>query len=393
MNKLDRVYFDNSATTPLNKQVAEEMQPYFDQIFGNPSSLHRSGRLAHQAVELARQRMAHALNAEPDEIIFTSGGTESDNLALFSAAEASNWQNCHIITSSIEHPAIMETCSYLQKRGIQITYLPVGSDGIVYPDDLRQAITPRTRLISIMAANNVVGTLQPIDALSRIAGEYNISFHTDAVQAFGKIPMDMNVINVDMVSISAHKLNGPKGIGALYLRKGTPFHPLINGGGQERGLRSGTENVAGIVGMGKAAEIASSSIPDEASRLVNLRNKIVETIQSEYPSAYLIGHRYRRLPGHICLGFDGQEGQAIRLMLALDEAGIEVSTGSACSANHTNQPSYILLAMGLDPIRARGSLRITLGQQNTETEVDYFLSVFPKVMSSLSAAALKTSNN
>jgi len=379
----ERIYFDNSATTPLDPRVTEAMLPFLGVTFGNPSSLHWAGREAKQAVDDARAQVAALCNANPSEIIFTASGTEADNLALIGVVEGQGWQDIHVITSAVEHPAILQTTRYLERHGIAVTYLPVMSDGIVEPEALRAALRPNTKLVSIMAANNVVGTLQPIGELAQIAHEHGALFHTDAVQAVGKIPLDMRAKQIDLLSLSAHKLNGPKGIGALFVRKGVALAPFVHGGGQERGLRSATENVAGIVALGRAAEIAHAEMSAEASRLVGLRDRIIETISATLSNAYLIGHRYRRLPGHVCLGLAGQEGEAIKLLLALDQAGIAISTGSACSANHASEPSYILLAMGFDPIRARGSLRVTLGRFNTDAEVDCFLQVLPRIVADL----------
>ncbi len=378
-----RIYFDNSATTPLDPRVTKAMEPYLDGVFGNPSSLHWAGREAHEALVQARQQVADLFNAQPNEIIFTASGTESDNMALIGVIEALGQQLNHIITSSIEHPAILETCRYLEEHGVDVTYLPVDGDGLIDPNELRQALRSTTRLVSIMAANNVVGTLQPITELSRITHEHGALFHTDAVQAVGKIPLNLQTQPIDLLSLSAHKLHGPKGVGALVVRNGVPLNPLVHGGGQERGLRSATENVAGIVGLGKAAEIARVEMSEEASYLVQLRDRLIDTITATLPNAYLIGHRYKRLPGHVSLGLAGQEGEAIKLLLALDEAGIAISSGSACSAHHGSEPSYILQAMGFDMIRARGSLRITLGRFNTAAEVDRFLNVLPQIAAEL----------
>jgi len=375
-----RIYLDNSATTPLDPRVVEAMLPFLGDIFGNPSSLHWAGRQARQVVEQARLQVAGLLNASPSEIFFTASGTEADNMALIGVMAALGRSDPHIITSAIEHPAILETCHYLERQGVSVTYLPVNADGLVEPSTLQQALRPTTRLVSIMAANNVIGTVQPILELGQIAHEHGALFHTDAVQAVGKIPLDMRSSPVDLLSLSAHKLHGPQGVGALYVRSGTPIKPMIHGGGQERGLRSATENVAGIVGLGRAAELAQAEASVEISRLVRLRDQIMDGVMATIPHAYLIGHRYRRLPGHVCLGLAGQEGEAIRLLLALDEAGIAVSTGSACSANHSGEPSYVLQAMGFDPIRARGSLRITLGRFNTDADVDQFLALFPQLV-------------
>jgi len=289
----------------------------------------------------------------------------------------------HIITSSIEHPALLETCRHLEQRGVAVTRLLADSDGFVDPEDLRKELRPTTRLVSIMTANNVVGTLQPLNELARITREHGALFHTDAVQAAGKIPLNVDRQPIDLLSLSAHKLYGPKGVGALYVRKSVRLTPLTHGGGQEHGLRSATENVAGIVGLGHAAEIAKTEMSEEATRLVQLRDRIIDNLTATVPNAYPIGHRYRRLPGHICLGFAGQEGEAIKLLLALDEKGIAISSGSACSAHNAGEPSHVLLAMGFDPLRARGSLRISLGRFNTAAEVDRFLEVLPSIASGL----------
>lgn len=378
-----QIYFDHSATTPLDPRVIDAMRPYYETTFGNPSSMHDAGQQAKQGIMRGRKQVADLFHADPDEIVFTASGTEADNMALIGVATQCQPQDCHIITSSFEHPAILETCKYLEKLGYQISYLPVSSEGIVQPESLKQALRPNTRLVSVMAANNVVGTLQPIGELARITKEHGALFHTDAVQAVGKIPLHMDAMPVDFISMSAHKLHGPKGIGALYMRRGMTILPLIHGGGQESGIRSATENVAGIVGFGKAAEIAASEMSEEARRLVSLRDRIIAGVQRQIPNAYLIGHPYKRLPGHICLGFAGQEGEAMHLMLALNEEGIAVSTGSACSAQHGGQPSYILMAMGMDAVRSRGSLRITLGRFNTDLEADTFLEVLPRLTENL----------
>lgn len=380
---MEQIYFDHSATTPLDPRVVEAMLPFYGVNFGNPSSLHWAGQQAKQAIVEGRRQVADLFHAGPDEIIFTASGTEADNMVLMGVAMRYQPKDCHIITSAFEHPAILETCKYLDKLGYSISYLPVTSEGIVEPQSLRQALRPNTRLVSVMTANNVVGTLQPIGELARITREHGALFHTDAVQAVGKIPLHVDALPVDFISMSAHKLHGPKGIGALYIRRGAVIEPLVHGGGQERNLRSATENVAGIVGFGKAASIASAEMSAEASRLVSLRDRIIAGIQAQIPNAYLIGHPYKRLPGHICLGFAGQEGEAMHLMLALNDEGIAVSTGSACSAQHGGQPSYILMAMGMDPVRARGSLRITLGRFNTDLEADTLLQVLPRLTDSL----------
>ncbi|MBL8064047.1 MAG: cysteine desulfurase [Anaerolineales bacterium] len=380
---MSQIYFDHSATTPLDPRVLDAMRPYYEAHFGNPSSLHWAGQKAKQAIVEGRRQVANLLHASLDEIIFTASGTEADNMALMGVALQYQPQDCHIITTAFEHPAILETCKYLERLGYSISYLPISSDGIVIVDALRQLLQPNTRLVSVMAANNVVGTLQPIQELAQITKQHGALFHTDAVQAAGKIPLYADAIPYDLLSMSAHKLHGPKGIGALYVRRGVSLVPLMHGGGQEHGLRSATENVAGIVGFGVAAAIASAEMSAEASRLVGLRDRIVAEVKERIPDAYLIGHPFKRLPGHICLGFDGQEGEAMHLMLALNEEGIAISTGSACSSHNAGQPSYILMSMGMDPIRARGSLRITLGRFNTDLEADTFLQVLPRLTEKL----------
>ena len=378
-----RVYFDNAATTPVDPRVAEAMQPFLYGAYGNPSSMHSEGLQARQAVEQARQQVAGLLGCRPAEVVFTGSGTEADNMALAGVFKALRNKPFHLITSSIEHPAVLEVCRYLAARGATVSYLPVDGNGIVSPDDLVKAIKPETRLISIMAANNVTGALQPVAELGAIARKHNILFHTDAVQAAGKAPLNFERDNISLLSLSAHKMYGPKGVGVLSIRDGTPFSPLTLGGGQEAGRRSATENVAGIVGLGSACDICRREMADDAAREVRIRERLIDGVQGLAPNAYLIGHRYRRLPGHICFGFQGMEGEAIKMLLALDELGFAVSTGSACSSHKAGEPSSVLSAMGFDPFRARGALRITLGRFNTERDVDNFLAVFPKVVSGL----------
>ena len=378
---METIYLDHAATTPLDPRVREDMQPYLSTSFGNPSSLHCAGREARAAVEKARGQVAQLIGAKPAEVIFAASGTEADNLALIGAVEALSPGQHHIIASAIEHPAVLATCRHLERRGVALTLLPVTAEGLVDPDALKKALRPETRLVSIMAANNVIGTVQPIAELAHIAREHGALFHTDAVQAAGRIPLDVRSSSIDLLSLSAHKFHGPKGVGALYVREGVKLSPIVHGGGQERGLRSATENVASIVGLGRAAEIAREEMAEEAARTVALRDRIIDGIGIS--NAYLIGHRFRRLPGHVCLGFAGQEGEAIKLLLALDEAGIAVSTGSACSAHRATEPSYVLSALGFDPLRARGSIRITLGRFNTEDEVERFLEVLRHEVSGL----------
>lgn len=369
------VYLDHAATTPLDPRVRDTMREIGDAAYANPSSLHRPGRMAREALDHARYQVAQFLNAKEEEIVFTSSGTEANNWVLRGVAEQWPGQGqCHIITSSIEHPAILETCHFLAQHGVEITYLPVDSQGLVTTHSLCQALRPETRLVSIMSANNVIGTLQPIDELSRIAHAHGVMFHTDAVQSAGKVPIDLQrQETINFLSISAHKLYGPKGCGALFIRTGTFLPPFIHGGGQENGRRSSTENIEGIVGFGAAAEIAESEGKDETVRLVQLREQLLNDLRQRIPGIYLIGHPYLRLPGHLCVGLEGKETEAIKLMLALDEGGIAVSSGSACSAQHSAKPPYILQAMGFDPIKARGALRITLGRFNTDEEIRHFV--------------------
>jgi len=382
-----RIYFDHSATTPLDPRVFVLMEPYLLDDFGNPSSLHREGRKAREAVETARAQVAALFGAAPSEIVFTGSGTEADNLAILGSVRPQDGP-CHIVTSSIEHAAVLEPCRFLERFGTKVDYLPVDPCGLIDPENLRRALRPETRLVSIMAANNVVGTLQPIAELARITKQHGALFHTDAVQAAGKIPLDVNELPVDLISVSAHKLHGPKGVGALYVRHGVELNPIVLGGGQERGLRSATENVAGIVGFGAAAALAREEMESEARDLVRLREQILARLRETLPHAYLIGHPVKRLPGHLCLGFAGQEHQVLQLLAALDEAGVAVSSGSACSAHHAGAPSEILLAMGFDPQRAKGSLRVTLGRFSSESEVNRFLEILPRALAASATAAL-----
>ena len=381
-----RIYFDHAATTPLDKRVRQAMDQYLNGSFGNPSSMHAAGREAHAGVDEARADVAALIGAQPGEIIFTASGTEADNLAIRGVMERLEGGE-HFVTSAFEHPAVIETARYLERRGVDVTYLPVSDDGIVTPASLASALRSNTRLVSIMAANNVIGTIQPVHELAELAHRHGALFHTDAVQAAGKFPLDVTRTPIDLLSLSAHKLHGPKGVGALYVRSGLDLQPIVFGGGQEHGLRSATENVAGIAGFGRAAHIARHEMGVETARLVGLREKLYDGISATIPNAYFIGDRYRRLPGHLCLGFAGQEGAAVKLLLDLDAKGIAVSSGSACSANHAGEPSYALTAMGLDPIRARGSLRITLGRGSTQKEVDRFLEALAPTVQSLQTVA------
>jgi len=377
-----RIYFDHSATTPLDPRVLEPMGPYLGGAYGNPSSLHAEGRAARAAVDKARTQVANLIGAEPEEIIFTASGTEADNLALIGAVRASGKPG-HVVTSAIEHAAILETCKFLATEGTRITHLAVNAEGIVRHDGLLRALQTDVTLVSIMAANNVVGTVQPIEELAHLTKLHGVLFHTDAVQAGGKIPLDVNQLQVDMLSLSAHKLHGPKGIGALYVRKGVRLSPIVFGGGQEHGLRSATENVAGIVGFGAAAELAKRELDDEAARLKGFRDYLASEILRQFPSAHLFGHATQRLPGHLSFGLRGQEKELGLLLTALDQAGVAVSAGSACSAYHAGQPSPVPLAMGFDAETARGLLRISLGRFNTRQQVDRFLDVLSNAVAAL----------
>ena len=377
-----RIYFDHSATTPLDPGVLDAMGPYLGGAYGNPSSLHEEGRIAHSAIDKARAQVAALIGAEPEEIVFTASGTEADNLALIGIVRASVKPG-HVVTSAIEHAAILETCKFLASGGARITRLSVDADGLVRPEGLLRVLQSNVSLVSVMAANNVVGTIQPIEELAQLTKLHGVLFHTDAVQAAGKIPLDVNRLQVDLLSLSAHKLHGPKGVGALYVRKGVKLAPIVYGGGQERGLRSATENVAGIVGFGAAAEIARRELDEEAARLAELREYIARELLRRFPTAYLFGHPTQRLPGHLSFGFRGQEREVGTLLAALDQAGVAVSAGSACNAHHAGVPSGVLLAMGYDEERARGLIRVSLGRFNTREQVLRFLAIMENAVSSI----------
>ena len=374
------IYMDHSATSPVDPEVFEAMKPYFVDNFGNASTLYSLGRDARKAMEAAREQVASLIGAKPEEVIFTSGGTESDNIAIKGTAYRLKNKGNHIITSAIEHPAVRETCKYLEKNGFEVTYLPVYEDGIVRVSDLEDAITDKTILITIMHANNEIGTIQPIAEIGKIARENKIYFHTDAVQTVGKIPVNVEEMNVDMLSLSAHKVYGPKGIGALYIKKGVRLEALIHGGGHEKGLRPGTENVSGIVGLGKACELAEKNLLDDAKYITNLRDKLIDGILDSVEQSYLDGHRTKRLPNNVNVRFTGIEGES--LVLHLDSKGVAASTGSACSSKSL-EPSHVLIALGLEHVEAHGSLRLTLGKENTEEEVDYVITAAKEVVETL----------
>uniref|UniRef100_A0A7C5Z188 Cysteine desulfurase IscS n=1 Tax=Caldicellulosiruptor owensensis TaxID=55205 RepID=A0A7C5Z188_9FIRM len=374
------VYFDHAATTPLKKEVLDEMMPYLTEQYGNPSTIYKLGREAKKAVELARERVAKALNADIQEIYFTSGGTESDNWALKGVAFANRDKGKHIITTTIEHHAVLHPLKYLEGLGFEVTYVPVESNGIVDPQKIKEAIRNDTILISVMLANNEIGTIQPVKEIAKIAKEKGIIIHTDAVQAVGQIPVDVKDLGVDLLSLSAHKFYGPKGVGALYIKKGTKIHPFSHGGAQERNRRAGTENVAGIVGLGKAIELATQNLSEYAAKLQKLRDKLIDGVLSKIDYVRLNGDRYNRLPNNANFSFEFIEGESLLLML--DMKGIAASSGSACTSGSLD-PSHVLLAIGLEHEVAHGSLRITLGEDNTEEDIDYLLEVLPEIVSRL----------
>ena len=376
------IYLDNAASTAVHPEVVKEMMPYFDVQYGNPSSIHQFGRKAKNAIQKARKQVAALIGAEPDEILFTSGGTESNNTILYGIPklQGSHLDQNHIITSSIEHEAILQPCKEFENIGIKITYLPVDEHGIVNPDDIANSINSHTVLVSIMFANNEVGTIQPIKEISEICKKYQIPLHTDAVQAVGKVPINVKELGVDALSISSHKINGPKGIGALFIKKGLKIDPYIRGGGQENGLRSGTENVASIVGFGKACEIAKERLNENISHFQTLHSSMLSRIIKEIPHVKLNGHPDKRIFNNIHLTFLGVNGED--LIIKLDEYGVAASTGSACSI-HTQKASHVLQAMGFNHEQITGSLRISFGYLNTLDEVDQTVEVLKKVVAEL----------
>ena len=374
------MYLDNSATTQVSEEVFEEMKPYFTEVFGNPSTLYGIGRESKKALNQARQRVADAINAKPEEIIFTGGGSESDNLAIKGIAFKLAKKGKHIITTEFEHPAVKETLYFLESLDFKVTYLPVYENGIIKIEDLKEAITPETILITVMHGNNEIGTVQPIEEIGKIAREKGIKFHTDAVQTFGKIPVDVEKLNVDLLSLSSHKINGPKGVGALYIKKGTRVTPLIHGGGQERGIRAGTENVPGIVGFGKACELASKQLDEHYEKLSSIRDELIDKVLSTIPESYLNGDKENRLPNLVNFRFKAIEGES--LILLLDAKGYQASTGSACSSNKL-EASPVLTALGLDPVDVHGSLRISLSPESDRFDVDEFVEVLSEAVSRL----------
>jgi cysteine desulfurase len=376
------VYMDNGATTRVDQRVIDAMLPFFSYIYGNASSLHAYGQDAREAMERARAHISSYLGAMPEELTFTSSGTEANNLAIKGVAYANKNRGRHIIVSSIEHDCVLNSCRWLETQGFTVTYLPVDRYGLVDPGQVSATIREDTTLVSVMHANNEIGTIEPIREIGKICSERGVFFHTDACQTFGKLALDVKKDHIDLATINAHKIYGPKGVGALYVRDGVRIEPWEHGGGQERGLRSSTENLPGIVGFAKAAEICFEEIEIEAARLGQLRDCIINSALGSIDGAYLNGHRTLRLPNNANLGFNGFENDAIRLLMLLDRAGFAVSTGSACSSNG-NGSSHVLAAIGLNQLQARGALRITLGRNNTKEEVERFNKELPEAVRSL----------
>ncbi|OGO18551.1 MAG: cysteine desulfurase NifS [Chloroflexi bacterium RBG_16_50_11] len=387
---MKKIYLDHAATTPVHPDVLQAMLPYFTDAFGNPSSIHSYGLEAREAIENARANVAALIGALKEEVIFTSGGTEADNYALQGVAFANESKGNHIITTAIEHHAILETCKFLEKRGFTVTYLPVDKYAMVDPADVKKAINPKTILVSVMHANNEVGTVQPLAEIGKITRAAGVYFHTDAVQTVGHIPLNVDEPGVDLLSMSAHKLYGPKGIGALYIRKGTRLASFIHGGGQEKGRRAGTENVTGIVGLGKAAEIARREMAEEIERLTGIRDRFIADLQKAIEDVTLNGHPVQRLPNNVNISVSFVEGEA--MLLNLDMQGICASTGSACSSGNL-EASHVLLATGCSHTQAHGSLRFTLGKWTTEAELKKVLDTLPPIVKKLRAMSPLTKSN
>lgn len=388
-----RAYFDYNATTPVDPAVLDAMLPFLAENFGNASSIHSSGQRARAAVDRARESVATLLGAKPSEVVFTSGGTEADNLAIFGLVSAlaanSARPRAHVITITIEHHAILTSCQALARQGIEVTFVPVGGNGVVDPGDIRRALLPETILISVMHTNNELGTIQPVEEIGRIAAEADVYFHCDAVQSAGKLPLDVNRLGVDLLSISAHKIYGPKGTGALYVRSGTPLAPQFHGGRHERDRRPGTENVPGIVGLGKAAELAIANLASEPRHIAALRDRLERAILESVPSVRVNGHSERRVANTTNLSFAAAGGEA--MLIALDLLGVECSTGAACSSGAV-EPSHVLLAIGLSPDEARSSLRFSLGRQTTAEEVDHAIATIPEVVARLRALSPRSAD-
>ena len=371
------IYLDNSATTPIKSEVLQEMMPYLTTEYGNASSLYSVGRSAKRAIEKARNRVAELLNCNHNEIYFTGGGSESDNIALKGFAYANKEKGNHIITSKIEHPAILETCKTLERQGFEVSYINVKEDGIIDVEELRKSIKSNTILISVMTANNEVGTIQPIEEIAKIAHDNNVVFHTDAVQAIGNVKIDVEKMRIDMLSLSSHKINGPKGVGALYIKNGIEVEKFINGGHQEKDRRAGTENVAGIVGLGKAAEIVRKNMETHIRNLSKVRDYYIKKVQKEIPNIRINGSMENRLPGNANISFKGVN--ASELIFKLDERGICVSSGSACSSGNTN-PSHVLTAMNVPEVYLNSAIRTTFGDNNTFEQVDYVVKILKQII-------------
>ena len=380
MNRL--IYMDNAATTPVYPEVYEAMKPYFDEVYGNPSAVYTFAGKAGTAVDDARQTIASVINAKPEEVYFTSGGSESDNWAIIGAAEGNCHKGKHIITTKIEHHAVQNTCKYMEKHGFEVTYLDVDRYGRVSPKDVALAIRPDTILISVMTANNEIGSIQPIEEIGNIAGKHGVLFHTDAVQAMGHIKIDVEKMNIDMLSASAHKLNGPKGVGLMYIRKGIAIPSFIHGGAQERGRRAGTLNVPGIVGFATAARMAEESMTERSQYVTGLRDYFIDRVLNEIDGSRLNGDRIDRLPNNVNLSFLGINGET--LLIILDQNGICASSGSACSSGSLD-PSHVLTAIGLSRQEAGSSLRFTLSEKNTRDEIDYTIDIIKKALLTLCA--------
>jgi cysteine desulfurase len=374
------IYLDHASTTPVDAEVMAAMLPWHTQEYGNPSTVYSLGLNAAQVVTEARESIARAIGAEPEEIYFTSGGTESDNWSILGIAEAQQKKGRHLITSTVEHHAVLETMDYLEKRGYEVTRVPVDTDGLVDPEEVRRAIRPETILVSIMHANNEVGTIEPVAEIGKVTREAGVLFHTDAVQTAGKLPLDVNELGVDMLSMSAHKFYGPKGVGLTYLRKRTRVTPLLHGGGQEKGRRAGTLNVPGIVGMAKALELATLRMAEDSVRETELRDRLWAGLSSQIDAIHLNGDMAHRLPGNLNIRLDGIEGESMILML--DMEGICVSSGSACTTGSL-EPSHVLLALGIPAEQAHGSLRVTIGRGTAAEDIDFFISVFPPIVARL----------
>jgi cysteine desulfurase len=385
-----RIYLDYNATTPVDLAVLDAMLPYFAETFGNASSIHSPGQRARSAVDAARSSVAALLGAKPSEIVFTSGGTESDNLALFGVIAASQELRKHIITTAIEHHAVLNAAQALEKLGVAVTYVSVGRDGVVDPEDIRRALKPETILVSVMHANNELGTIQPVEEIGRIAAAAKVLFHCDAVQTAGKMPLDVNRLGVDLLSISAHKFYGPKGVGALYMRSGTPLEPQFHGGHHERDRRPGTENVPGIVGLGKAAELARKNIMTDCARITSLRNRLEAALLASCADARVNGNCAQRVSNTSNISFHAAGGEA--LVIALDLQGIACSTGAACSSGAVG-PSHVLMAIGLSPDEARSSLRFSLGRTTTGEEIDQVIALIPQAVERLRALSPLSANS